>query len=657
MSFTFRSLLTNVLRSGIKTPLEAEEQIRLLFINSIIIVGDLALAIFALRDGLDRNYVFSAVTGAIFLIVVFLFILIRATKNFRLGLWFLPVLMALFYGYLVAVGGRGSSGSLWSLSYPLIAIFLLSYKRGAFFTGLYFVGLLVLLYFPGLSPAFSLDSDFKIRLLGTYAVIFIFVMEFEFIRVQAQLEMERSRQALDKTTIELLAEKAQTDGILRNVQEGICLLDSSLKIKGRYSASLEELLDHPELEGMSLADYFTEVLPQREAQAVKDYLTMFFQARVNKALLREINPLSEVRLTTPRGRTKTLNFLFSPVELEDKTFVLVTLRDETTTSELNQRLREEEDRAARQMRHLFQIIHVQPELLLQFLEDAADEIADINRRLKINDHADLAEVFYQGVHAVKGNAALIGLSSFSERLHELEAQVQDLRIKDLEWNNVLVLTVELSKIQAELEEIRGLLEKMETFGTEMARSVEQKDLIVLTLERAVTKLSQESAKEVRLDLTDFNPVHVSQGHRKLIKDVLVQLVRNSFAHGLETPEERGAQQKPRWGTIRVACSCSQDELSLTYSDDGRGLDLQKLRKAALRLPGWSPQKVQALGEEQAVALIFQTGFSTVEAANLHAGRGVGLGLVKNRIETSGGRLVLSRTIPYGLSFDIKLPRV
>ncbi|NNM67407.1 MAG: hypothetical protein HKM06_05305, partial [Spirochaetales bacterium] len=565
MRITFRSALTNVLRSGIQTPLESEDQIRLLFINSIIIVGDLALALFAVRDWIDRNYAFSAVTGTIFLIVVFLFFLIRATKNFRLGLWFLPVLMALFYGYLVAVGGRGSSGSLWSLSYPLIAIFLLSYKRGAVFTGLYFLGLAVLLFVPGLSPAFTLDSDFKVRLLGTYAVIFIFVMEFEFIRVQAQLEIERSRKALDKTTKELLAEKAQTDGILRNVQEGICLVDSSFQITGRYSDSLEELLDREELQGLSLADYFERVLPQREAQAVRDYLAMFFQARVNTSLLKEINPLSDVRLTTPRGRTKTLNFSFSPVELESKTFVLVTLRDETATSELNQRLREEEDRAARQMRHLFQIIHVSPELLLQFLEDAGDEIADINRRLKINDHSDLVEVFYQGVHAVKGNAALIGLSSFSERLHQLEAQLQELRIKNLEWSNILVMTVELSKVQAELEEIRGLLEKMETFGTEMARSVEQKDLIVLTLERAVSKLSQESEKEVRLDLSDFNTAEVPPGHRKLVKDVLVQLVRNSFAHGLEAPEERQTRQKPRWGTIRVVCRSVQEDFLLTYS--------------------------------------------------------------------------------------------
>ena len=656
MASRFQKVLTNILRSGIQTPLEAEDEIRLLFINSIILVGFLALVIFALRDFFAGNHVYSAVTAGLAVIVAGLFGFIRWTKKYQAGLWFLPILMAAFYGYLAASGGAGTSGALWSFSYPLVAIFLLGYRSGGFFTGGYVVFLATVLFVPHLTPAWDMELDFKIRTIGTYIVISIFVVEFEYIRVQAQREIERGRKELAKTTDALLAEKTQTDGILHNIREGIFLVDDKLAIVGRHSDSLAEILDWDEGEHWEFSAYFEGKLPEKEVEALRDYLKMYFQPHIRSELLQSINPLETVKLTTPRGRLKTLAFSFSAINLEGQRLILASVRDDTLTAELNQKLQEEEDKAARQMRHLFQIIHVRPELLMQFLEDASDEIADINRRLKANSQQiqeDLMEAFYQGVHAVKGNAALIGLTSFSERVHELENLVKDWRGKSPDWREILTLTVELSKIQAELEEIQALIQRMNTFQKEMANNAAPQDLVILTVEKAVQKLTAETGVPAKLDLQEFTTASLPSGHRKLVKDILVQFIRNSFVHGLEPLDERKAKQKPPAGQIKIICQDRGTVLALSYQDDGRGLDPARLRQTASKkaLKNWENRP-----DPDVLELIFENGFSTATEVTLQAGRGVGLGLVKTRIEASGGKVRVRSAVGQGIAFDIELPK-
>ena len=656
MASRFQKVLMNILRSGIQNTLEAEDEIRLLFINSIILVGFLALMVFALRDFFAGDRIFSIVTAGLALIVAGLFFFIRWTKLVRAGLWFLPILMALFYGYLAASGGAGTSGALWSFSYPLVAIFLLGYRRGGYFTAGYVLFLGIILFVPHLTPAWDMELDFKIRTIGTYVVISIFVVEFEYIRLQAQLEIERGRRELAKTTDALLAEKTQTDGILHNIREGIFLVDDHLRIVGRHSDSLVEILDLVEGSTWDFSTYFEGKLPEKEVQSLRDYLMMFFRSQVRPELLQSINPLETIKITSPRGRLKTLAFTFSAIKLEGQRFLLASVRDDTLTAELNQKLQEEEDKAARQMRHLFQIIHVRPELLVQFLEDASDEIADINRRLKANSQQvqdDLMEAFYQGVHAVKGNAALIGLTSFSERVHDLENLVKDWRGKVPDWREILTLTVELSKIQAELEEIQALIQRMNTFQKEMANNTAPQDLVILTVERAVQRLAAETGVQATLDLKDFATNTLPSGHRKLVKDVLVQFIRNSFVHGLETAEERNARQKPTAGQIRIVCQDRGPYLSLSYQDDGRGLDLDRLRQAAAKK---SLKIEDNRPDHEVLELIFENGFSTAAEVSVHAGRGVGLGLVKTRIEASGGKVSVRSASGQGIAFDIELPK-
>lgn len=638
-----RRFLKNVFYSGIQERLTPEEQVKLLFINSMIFMGLAVLLAFGLHDLAEGVAVVGGVTVAIAAVVLVLYFTIRVTKSARVGEWLLPFLMFGFYSYLTARGRAGST--LWMLTYPVIVVFLAGSLRGSLFSAAFLALQACLLFVPGLSAAGALDQELRLRLLGAYAIVFTFSLAFETIRRRAQTELAR-------TAAELQASKVQTDGILTNVGEGIFLLAPDLSIGPQHSQSLAGLLGVQAPAGQRLPDLLEGRLGARDLAATRDYLAMFFLPDPPWHLLPEINPLSEASLAFPDGTESHLTFSFAPVELSTGRRILVTVRDVTRAWELGRRLKEEEDRSARQMRHLFQIIHVRPELLLQFLQDADQELAAVHRRLQgaPDDPDCLLEDLFQGVHAVKGNAALVGLSTFADRVHELEDSIAELRGLRPTWQQVVGLTARLAGIEGELAEIRSLLDRMALFQRGLEASAAEKNLLVLALERAVDRLGGDTGVEVDLDTSRFAADAVPEGHRKLVKDVLVQLVRNSFAHGIEPADERRASGKAPRGRIRVEAAPAGRKLKLAYGDDGRGFDAVKLRQAA----GPRSAAVPLPTDHQVLELAFAAGVSTA-LPGLHAGRGVGLGLVKQRVEAAGGALKW-RSIPgKGVTFDITLP--
>jgi two-component system chemotaxis sensor kinase CheA len=140
----------------------------------------------------------------------------------------------------------------------------------------------------------------------------------------------------------------------------------------------------------------------------------------------------------------------------------------------------------------------------------------------------------------------------------------------------------------------------------------------------------------------------------VIKEVLTQLVRNSVYHGIEIPEEREAAGKDREGTIRLSIKQEKGIIHLKLSDDGKGLNFAKIREKALDLK--LLQKTEdAENKNQLLQIIFSPGFSTADSADMHAGRGIGLNLVRERVRDLHGSIKLSSETGKGTTFNIYLP--
>ncbi len=140
-----------------------------------------------------------------------------------------------------------------------------------------------------------------------------------------------------------------------------------------------------------------------------------------------------------------------------------------------------------------------------------------------------------------------------------------------------------------------------------------------------------------------------------IGDPLVHLLRNSVDHGLETPEERLQVGKDEVGTVRLKAYHSGNFVFIEVSDDGNGINRDKVIQKAIENGIIDAQKAATLPDQKAFELIFASGFSTADAISDISGRGVGLDVVKTKIESLGGSVAIESKLGSGSKFIIQLP--
>jgi two-component system chemotaxis sensor kinase CheA len=198
----------------------------------------------------------------------------------------------------------------------------------------------------------------------------------------------------------------------------------------------------------------------------------------------------------------------------------------------------------------------------------------------------------------------------------------------------------LSNVTAELQE--GVMKtRMQPIGNAWAK-----------LPRIVRDLGQELGKEIELEMHGAE-TELDRQVLDIIRDPLTHMVRNSADHGLETPEERRNSGKPAKGTIRLSAYQASGQIVIEIADDGRGLNISKIRKRAIEA-GLIEEGDQP-SEAQLHKMIFAPGFSTAEKVTSVSGRGVGMDVVKTNIDQIGGTIELKSTQGRGSTFSIKIP--
>ncbi|MGI0481290.1 Hpt domain-containing protein [Geminocystis sp. CENA526] len=171
--------------------------------------------------------------------------------------------------------------------------------------------------------------------------------------------------------------------------------------------------------------------------------------------------------------------------------------------------------------------------------------------------------------------------------------------------------------------------------------------------RLVRDLSKQENKEVELVIQGEDTV-ADKYILELIKDPLLHMIRNSIDHGLETPEERINAGKPAQGTIVLKGYQTSTNIFIEVQDDGRGLDMEKIKETALRRGLYRPEELASMTRSQIQALIFEPGFSTRTFITEVSGRGVGLDVVKTNIERLKGSIEIISETGKGTTFRLQL---
>lgn len=172
--------------------------------------------------------------------------------------------------------------------------------------------------------------------------------------------------------------------------------------------------------------------------------------------------------------------------------------------------------------------------------------------------------------------------------------------------------------------------------------------------RVIRDMSRDFKKDIQLQISGKD-VEMDKTIIEGLSDPLTHLVRNSVDHGVETPEERIKIGKNPSGTVVISVAHEAGQVVIEIGDDGKGIDVTKVTKAALNKGIVTQEQLKTMSENEKMFLIFQPGLSTSEKITDVSGRGVGMDVVKTNLDRLGGKIEIDSELGKGTTFRIKLP--
>jgi two-component system chemotaxis sensor kinase CheA len=494
------------------------------------------------------------------------------------------------------------------------------------------------------------------------------------------------------------AARQQTEDILSTVREGLFLLDSDLKIGSIHSHATAQLFQRDSVAGITFEDLLRDLVTPKTLQIATKFVKVLWSERTKENLIRSINPLNEVELQVGEkgskdSETRYLEFNFHRVRRGSEiTHVLVAVADVTARVALAAQLKGAQDSAQSQMDAFLSILHVDPTQLSSFLDDSDVAFKMINATLRdpARDSATFRrkiDGLFRQIHSIKGEAAAIGLGSMEARAHGLENDLAALRERtDLTGDDFLPLLTKFDDLVSHSQSVRDMVTKLasfrESFGKQAAGSAPSastgdssrspklsEDAVAAeaTLQRSAREGFVASAQQLadriasdygkKVVVTCRGHDQVPESYRRPVKDVLIQLIRNAVVHGIEMPAERTAAGKSPEGHIRINFEMTDSgrAFRMQCEDDGRGLTPEKLRKTAVTKGIISQNDASALSDQEAMMLVFRSGFSTAKDVTRDAGRGVGMDVIAEIAARLGGRISLNSEIGKNMKLSLSFP--
>lgn len=247
-----------------------------------------------------------------------------------------------------------------------------------------------------------------------------------------------------------------------------------------------------------------------------------------------------------------------------------------------------------------------------------------------------------------------------ERLDDLLRLVQETITENaLIAATIAELQPQLPHDSAAVAKVTSLIEMQRTRAMEIQDRLRQIRMVrfgvlEMRLNRAVHVTCQEESKKVEVVI--HNPdVEVDTLVIDAMIEPLLHLLKNAVVHGIELPEIRRIVGKPEKGVIGIRVESDGKDIVLSVEDDGRGISATKLIERALSSGILDKKAVESMDEVAAQNLIFHRGLTTAETLNMNAGRGVGMSIVKESVESRGGSLKVESELQRGTKFTLKMP--
>jgi len=488
---------------------------------------------------------------------------------------------------------------------------------------------------------------------------------------------------LEELTLDLNRLKEESDTIFNSVDHGLCLIDKNSKIGNRISRATYDIFEKENLSGQSFTDLMRPLITEKDHRTLESYLKLQFQKKTLKSQLEKYNPLKKIDITLDfdgdNFSNKQLGFEFERIMNDDEIeAVLVTITDVTETIALENELKKAGEDQERKTKLILEIIQSDRHELELFLAQTTKALDSINGRLR--EHGvdsqnsvtkqELIEDVFRSVHNIKGNASMLGLGSVVDIAHSVEDSLSGLRGKnEVKGEEFLTSLVKLATLRERLNDYEEVTDTLlRDFSASRSVSPKQSvgtpsDKLSSDLSKFVHEVAKDEGKKVytrcKLDVDNMSV----NGYQS-VKGIMIQAVRNSVVHGVESPEKRLSVGKLEEGIVSVVCHkqeasdniLGEPAYEFIFHDDGAGLDIPAIREKAVANGIRTKSEVASMKDSDVASLIFEKAFSTLDEVSEHGGRGTGVDVIKDEvINTLNGKISMSFVPGVYMKFSCIIP--
>jgi two-component system, chemotaxis family, sensor kinase CheA len=500
---------------------------------------------------------------------------------------------------------------------------------------------------------------------------------------------EREKQEL------ISASNRLTDAILKTSSAGLFLMDSKGKIQPQVSTSLGTLFRRQEFANLTVEKLIGPLVSAKTLSLVRTHMTHFLE--LGHAETADSDPLLDVEVKLSNADGGFLNahysFEFTAVEIahEPRSW-MVRVTDITARTQQHRELEDLRVQVLTQGEILRSVLQAGGARFGAFLQRTDAAMKNINGVLKktareAGAFRNKLEETLEEVDRIRRDAAALKLSGLQTAARDFEDALQELRSREtLSGSDFLPLAVKLDALFGQFAMLRSLTSQASPVreaepaapesrvtenGTQVIEAPQflaelaqhsapaaQRMAAVGSLESTLTTLAdlvaQENHRIVVLSCSGLDLVPAR--YQATVKNVAIQLIRNAVVHGIESAAEREAAGKPVHATLRLEFKAVPGNgFELTFLDDGRGLDPNKVREVAVAKGILTEEQASLLRDRQAIKLIFKSGFTTLTDTDGDTRHGSGMSLVRRYVHEAGGKIALASSLGQETRFKVTLP--
>lgn len=505
----------------------------------------------------------------------------------------------------------------------------------------------------------------------------------------------------------------QVNDILNNIDQGLFTINLDGTVNNEYSARANAILKVDDIASHSIFDLLR--LDSKQQSSFVTWLDLVKKKHGTQrwTKLTRLAPVQELEIMSPEDSDELEYVSISYQKIYDKqgrlSKIMVLAMDETEKRMKDLQMAAERQKHENDVKAILGIANTPPEEIVEFMEDTSSRMREVKSNIdkhlenvklqrenypngpEYNITKEQIDLLYRDMHTIKGNAGSYGFEILSYYAHQAEDLLEEIRepIRMRRADSLQAIREQLEKMDKAIDEIhqkirlvfgkdeeatvripgyrieriQNVIAKFGSIapGSDISELVSECAMLtwkpLKSLARKYLKVVQKAARKVHKNiefLTVDDQAYYPADIFTDVDDAIMHIVRNAVDHGIEQPEVREEYGKGI-GKISLELSVRNNKRIIKITDDGRGIDVEKVIDIALEKNIIVKEQVAIMTETEKMNLIFNSGLSTSDEVTELSGRGMGMSVVEEKIKTLNGKVAINSIPGKGTTFILEVP--